>query len=45
MRWTSPYYPAESADTETTGMPMPSVITKDGVQSWEPPVYPGTARR
>ncbi|WP_232785229.1 hypothetical protein [Mycobacteroides chelonae] len=41
MEWTSPYYPAEYADTETTGMRMPSVITKDGIQSWKPPVYPG----
>jgi hypothetical protein len=39
MTWDSPYYPAENADTETTGMRMPSVITKDGIQSWEPPVY------
>ena len=41
MRWTSPYYPAEYADTETTGMRVPSAITKDGIQSWKPPVYPG----
>lgn len=41
MRWTSPYYPAKYADTETTGMRVPSAITKDGIQSWKPPVYPG----
>lgn len=45
MSWTSPYYPAKYADTETTGMRMPSVITKDGIQSWKPPVYPGTTQR
>lgn len=41
MRWTSPYYPAKYADRETTGMRMPSAITKDGIQSWKPPRYPG----
>jgi hypothetical protein len=42
MTWTSPYYPAEFADTEKGEMRMPSVITKDGIQSWEPPVYHGS---
>jgi len=42
MTWSSPYYPAEYADTEKGEMRMPSVITKDGIQSWEPPVYHGS---
>lgn len=39
MRWTSPYFAAKHADSDRTGPSMPSVITKDGIQSWEPPVY------
>lgn len=38
MRWTSPYYPGKYADREGR-MRMPSEITKDGIQSWKPPVY------
>lgn len=40
ITWTSPYYPGDTVDHEFTGMRVPSVITKDGIQSWEPPVYP-----
>lgn len=39
MRWTTPYYPGEHADRDTTRMRMPSEITKDGIRSWKPPVY------
>lgn len=39
MKWTTPYYPGEHADRDTTGMRMPSEITKDGIRSWKPPVY------
>jgi hypothetical protein len=39
MTWTSPFFAAKHADTDRTGPNMPSVITKDGIQSWDPPVY------
>lgn len=39
MTWTSPFFPAKHAFTKKAGVKMPSVITKDGIQSWVPPVY------